>query len=116
MGIIVSIQPLVAADCFGRRAFGRIYGFIYLAIQIGTGLGLLVFGLTATAFGSYLRSPGRRGGYAAAGRLRDALGRPPAVAVLPDELHRSSVCDRLTSLLQSRRVSACRTLVGSSWR
>ena len=53
MGIIVSIQPLVAADCFGRRSFGRIYGSIYLAIQIGTGLGSLVFGLTATAFGSY---------------------------------------------------------------
>jgi MFS family permease len=53
MGIIVSIQPLVAADCFGRRSFGRIYGPIYLAIQIGTGLGSLVFGLTATAFGSY---------------------------------------------------------------
>jgi MFS family permease len=53
MGIIVSIQPLVAADCFGRRAFGRVYGPIYLAIQLGTGLGSLVFGLTATAFGSY---------------------------------------------------------------
>ena len=53
MGIIVSIQPLVVADCFGRRSFGRIYGPIYLAIQIGTGLGSLVFGLTATAFGSY---------------------------------------------------------------
>jgi MFS family permease len=53
MGIIVSIQPLVAADCFGRRSFGRVYGPIYLAIQIGTGLGSLVFGLTATAFGSY---------------------------------------------------------------
>ena len=53
MGIIVSIQPLVAADCFGRRSFGRIYGSIYLAIQLGTGLGSLVFGLTATAFGSY---------------------------------------------------------------
>jgi len=53
MGIIVSIQPLVAADCFGRRSFGRIYGPIYLAIQIGTGIGSLVFGLSATAFGSY---------------------------------------------------------------
>jgi MFS family permease len=53
MGIIVSIQPLVVADCFGRRSFGRIYGPIYLAIQLGTGLGSLVFGLTATAFGSY---------------------------------------------------------------
>jgi MFS family permease len=53
MGIIVSIQPLVAADCFGRRSFGRVYGPIYLAIQLGTGFGSLVFGLTATAFGSY---------------------------------------------------------------
>ena len=53
MGIVVSIQPVVAADCFGRKAFGRIYGPIYLAIQLGTGLGSLVFGLTASAFGSY---------------------------------------------------------------
>jgi len=53
MGIIVSIQPVVVADCFGRRAFGRVYGPIYLAIQLGTGFGSLVFGLTATAFGSY---------------------------------------------------------------
>jgi MFS family permease len=53
MGIVVSIQPLVAADCFGRRSFGRIYGPIYLAIQIGTGLGSLVYGLTAATFGSY---------------------------------------------------------------
>lgn len=53
MGIIVSIQPVVVADCFGRKAFGRIYGPIYLAIQLGTAMGSLVFGLTATAFGSY---------------------------------------------------------------
>jgi MFS family permease len=53
MGIIVSIQPVVVADCFGRRAFGRVYGPIYLAIQLGTGFGSLVFGLTASAFGSY---------------------------------------------------------------
>jgi MFS family permease len=53
VGIVVSIQPVVAADCFGRRAFGRIYGPIYLAIQLGTGVGALVFGLTATALGSY---------------------------------------------------------------
>ena len=53
MGIVVSIQPVVAADCFGRRAFGKIYGLIYLAIQLGTGVGALVFGLTATALGSY---------------------------------------------------------------
>ena len=80
MGIIVSIQPLVAADCFGRRSFGRIYGPIYLAIQIGTGLGSLVFGLSATAFGSYRPVLGGRGGDAAAGGLRDALGRPPTLS------------------------------------
>jgi len=53
MGVIVAIQPLVAADCFGRRSFGRIYGPIYLAIQLGTGFGSSVFGLVATAAGSY---------------------------------------------------------------
>ena len=77
MGIIVSIQPLVAADCFGRRAFGRVYGPIYLAIQLGTGFGSLVFGLTATAFGKLRAGPGDGRRYAAAGRVRDALGRPP---------------------------------------
>ena len=34
-------------------AVGVIPSLIYLAIQIGTGLGSLVFGLSATAFGSY---------------------------------------------------------------
>ena len=53
MGIIVAIQPIVAADCFGRRSFGRIYGPIYLAIQLGTGFGSSLFGLVATAAGSY---------------------------------------------------------------
>ena len=38
--------------------FGPIYGPIYLAIQIGTGLGSLVFGLSATAFGGSGRSSG----------------------------------------------------------
>jgi MFS family permease len=53
MGIIVILQPLTAAECFGERTFGRIYGAIYCAIRLGAALGPLVFGLMATAMGTY---------------------------------------------------------------
>ncbi|HEX2172803.1 MAG TPA: MFS transporter [Dehalococcoidia bacterium] len=53
MGISVTLQPVLAAECFGRRSFGRVYGPIYSGIQIGTGLGPLVYGLIAAAAGSY---------------------------------------------------------------
>ena len=53
MGIIIALQPLIAAECFGRRSFGRVYGPIYLAIQVGTAIGSLLFGLIAGAIESY---------------------------------------------------------------
>ena len=53
MGVVVALAPVVAADCFGRRSFGRVYGALYLALQLGSALGALLFGLSASAFESY---------------------------------------------------------------
>jgi MFS family permease len=53
MGIVVALQPLLTAECFGQRAFGRIYGPIYFGIRCGAAAGPLVFGLLATLHGSY---------------------------------------------------------------
>lgn len=53
MGVIVALQPVIAADCFGQRSFGRVYGSLYLPIQLGSALGPLLFGLTAAVTGSY---------------------------------------------------------------
>lgn len=53
MGIIVTLQPLATTQCFGQRAFGSIYGPIYLGIRLGSAFGPLLFGLLATASGSY---------------------------------------------------------------
>lgn len=53
MGIIVTLQPLAAVQCFGQRAFGSIYGPIYMGIRLGSAFGPLLFGILATASGSY---------------------------------------------------------------
>lgn len=53
MGIVVALQPLLTAGCFGQHAFGRIYGPIYFGIRCGAAAGPLVFGLMATATGDY---------------------------------------------------------------
>ena len=53
MGVVVALQPLLTAACFGQRAFGRIYGPIYFGIRFGAAVGPLVFGLMATTTGSY---------------------------------------------------------------
>jgi MFS family permease len=53
MGIIVSLQPVISAECFGRRSFGRIYGPLYLGVKIGSALGPLLIGLMATGMESY---------------------------------------------------------------
>jgi MFS family permease len=48
MGVVVTLQPLLTAHCFGRVSFGRIYGPIYLSIRLGSALGpALVGGLLA---------------------------------------------------------------------
>jgi MFS family permease len=53
MGIVVALQPLLTAACFGQRTFGRIYGPIYFGIRFGAATGPLVFGLMATTSGHY---------------------------------------------------------------
>lgn len=53
MGIIVSLQPVISAECFGRRSFGRIYGPLYLGVKIGSALGPLLIGLIASGVGGY---------------------------------------------------------------
>lgn len=53
MGIVITLQPLATAQCFGQRAFGRIYGPIYLGIRAGSALGPYLFGVLATSMGSY---------------------------------------------------------------
>lgn len=53
MGIVVILQPLTTATCFGQHAFGRIYGPIYLGIRLGAALGPLLCGLLSATTGSY---------------------------------------------------------------
>jgi MFS family permease len=53
MGVIVSLQPVISAECFGRRSFGRIYGPLYLGVKIGSALGPLFIGLMAAGMDSY---------------------------------------------------------------
>jgi MFS family permease len=53
MGVIVSLQPVISAECFGRRSFGRIYGPLYLGVKIGSALGPLLIGLMAAGTDGY---------------------------------------------------------------
>jgi MFS family permease len=79
MGTTIALQPVIAAECFGRRSFGRVYGPIYLAIQLGTGFGPLFFGYTAAAAGGY--GPGFL--VAVAGLLLATLGSRWATCPVP---------------------------------
>jgi hypothetical protein len=53
MGIVVILQPLTTAKCFGQKAFGRIYGPIYMGIRIGAAIGPLLLGILSSARGHY---------------------------------------------------------------
>ncbi len=53
MGLVVTLQPLTTAECFGQRSFGRIFGPIYLWIRIGSALGPLIIGVLYAVNGSY---------------------------------------------------------------
>ncbi len=53
MGVVVILQPLVTAECFGRRTFGRVFGPIYLSIRIGSALGQVVIGVIYASVGEY---------------------------------------------------------------
>jgi MFS family permease len=53
MGIIVSLHPVISAECFGRRSFGRIYGPLYLGVKLGAAFGPILVGLLAMGLGGY---------------------------------------------------------------
>jgi MFS family permease len=53
MGLVVTLQPLTTAECFGQRSFGRIFGPIYLWIRIGSALGPLIIGVLYAVNDSY---------------------------------------------------------------
>jgi len=53
MSVVVILQPVVTAGCFGQRSFGHIHGPIYLGIRIGSAIGPLIFGVISVAAGSY---------------------------------------------------------------
>lgn len=44
LGGQVLLQPLIIADCFGMVAFGEIYGWLHIAITIGSGTGPVIVG------------------------------------------------------------------------
>jgi len=53
MGLVVTLQPLTTAECFGQRSFGRVFGPIYLWIRIGSALGPLIIGVLYALNDSY---------------------------------------------------------------
>lgn len=53
MGVVVTLQPLLTAHCFGRVSFGRIYGPIYLSIRLGSALGPALVGGMLALSGDY---------------------------------------------------------------
>ena len=53
MSIVVILQPVLTAECFGQRSFGRIYGPISLGIRIGSAVGPFALGVISVSAGSY---------------------------------------------------------------
>lgn len=53
MGVLVTLQPLATAQCFGRESFGRIYGPIYMSIRTGAALGPGIVGILLATNGDY---------------------------------------------------------------
>lgn len=53
MAVIIVLQPLATAAVFGQKAFGRVYGPIYLSIRIGAGVGPLLAGVLVATTGDY---------------------------------------------------------------
>lgn len=53
MSLTVTLEPVIASECFGQRAFGRLYGPIYGATRLAAALGALLYGVLADAAGSY---------------------------------------------------------------
>jgi len=53
MGVVVVLQPLATAECFGQPSFGRVFGPIYMWVRIGSALGPMIIGFLFAATGDY---------------------------------------------------------------
>jgi MFS family permease len=53
MGAEVDLIGYLQSRYFGLRAFGQIYGYLFAAFTVGTGLGPFVMGAAYAATGSY---------------------------------------------------------------
>src|SRR5712691_3229955 len=47
------VSQLIAADVFGRRSVGQVYGFLFLGHQMGGALAATTGGLVHNSFGDY---------------------------------------------------------------
>ena len=56
MGVLVTLQPLATAQCFGRESFGRVYGPVYMSIRLGAAIGPGIVGILLAATGNYATS------------------------------------------------------------
>ncbi|MCG8543826.1 MAG: MFS transporter [Alphaproteobacteria bacterium] len=53
MGLVVILQPLATAECFGQRSFGRVFGPIYMWVRVGSAIGPVIIGVIYAASGDY---------------------------------------------------------------
>ena len=53
MGLVVILQPLATAECFGQQSFGRVFGPIYMWARIGSAIGPVIIGVIYAASGDY---------------------------------------------------------------
>ena len=53
MSLVVILDPVISSECFGQITYGRIYGPIYFGTRLAAALGTLLYGVIASATGSY---------------------------------------------------------------
>lgn len=53
MSLTLILEPIITSECFGKTAYGRIYGPIYFGTRVAAALGALLYGVMASATGSY---------------------------------------------------------------
>jgi MFS family permease len=53
MSLTVTLEPVISSECFGQITYGRIYGPIYFGTRLAAALGALLYGVLASATGSY---------------------------------------------------------------
>jgi MFS family permease len=80
------VSQLIAADVFGRRSVGQVYGFLFLGHQVGGALAAITGGLVHNWFGDYRMAFLSAGmaGLVAAGlswQIREHRGRPAPQSV-----------------------------------